>query len=126
MRALEDVLQSTRLVNGKPRPHQDKYNNEKQKYENLHRHRIRNGGIRVMRFDVKNPQQPSNRAGEELIQERCKPELFVHSSLASDCCGVLRIRAPKPYTVRKLLRTRCPLRAETSPQRAHTDSREKH
>ena len=67
--AFKDVLQGARLVDRKPGAHQSKYDNEKQKYQKLHRHGIRDGRVRILGFNVKRPQQPGNWAGEEVIQE---------------------------------------------------------
>jgi hypothetical protein len=81
--AFEDVLQRAWLVNRKPGAHHHKQADEKQKYQQLHRDGIRDGRVRVFRFNVERPQQPVDWAGEKLIQNRSKPELFVHGAASS-------------------------------------------
>jgi hypothetical protein len=83
VRAFEDVLQCPRLVDGKPRPHHKKDHDQKQEDQNFHRHRIRDRRVRIFWLNVERSQQPGNRAGEDVIQECGKPELFVHGTAFS-------------------------------------------
>ena len=53
---------------------------QKQKYQELHRHRIRYRRLRILGLNVERSQQPRDRAGEEMVQKFGKPELFRHES----------------------------------------------
>ena len=85
--ALEDMLQCARLVDRKPRPHQGEQHNEKQKYQKLHRHRVWDGRLRILRLNVERSQQSRDWAGEKVIQKFGKPELFVHNTLLASSSG---------------------------------------
>jgi hypothetical protein len=80
MDGLKNVLQGPRAFHRESRPHQPKKHHQKQKYQQLHSERIRNRRLGVPDVNVERLQKPGDRPGEEVVQKRGKPELFLHES----------------------------------------------
>jgi hypothetical protein len=80
MRAFKNVLQSAWPFHRKAGPNQSKENYQKQKHQELHGNSVGDRRLRMVRLNVQRPQQSRDRAGEQVIQDFSKPELFGHGS----------------------------------------------
>src|SRR5882672_7993755 len=81
--ALKYVLQPARIVHRKPRTHQSEQHDQKHKYQELHRHGVRNWRLRVFGMNAERLQQSRHRAREESVQYLSNPKLFRHSPSVS-------------------------------------------
>jgi hypothetical protein len=78
----ERVLQASGRIDREPGADQNKENRKGKKHQQFHREGIRDGCLRMVGFEVEHPQKCRDRAGEEVVQDFRKPELFHKELLA--------------------------------------------
>ena len=88
-----------RPLHGEARPCYGKYRRQKCEDQKLHGHAIGNRRLRRVRLDVERPQQFRDWASQQVVQNRCEPELFGHKKAISAQPSALsfsEIKGPSP------------------------------
>src|ERR1700731_259506 len=78
--AFKRMLQCAGTVCRKPRPKQEKQQDQKTEDKNLHRKRIRNRSGGMLRFYMQQPQQRRDRVCEQTVQDCGEPQLLRHKA----------------------------------------------
>jgi hypothetical protein len=76
---LRDMLCRTRLVHAERSAHDDEEQQQRENDHDLHRYRIGDGRLGILRVQVKERQQRIGHAGKVVVQEGCEWEQDWHS-----------------------------------------------